>query len=62
MKVNISIKCVFTVLAQSAFNHVKSIISVLPNAVTVHHLNYNTISTTFSHQILRNMVMDFYLC
>ena len=50
----------YTVICTGAvcFNHVRSIISVLPNAATVPWLGYNAIST-FIHQILRNMTMDF---
>ena len=41
----------------ACFNHMTSIISVLPNAFMVPQLSYNAISTTFNHQMLHNMVI-----
>ena len=40
----------------------RSIITVPTNTVVMPQLRYNAISTTFSHQILHNIVRDFYLC
>ena len=63
-KVNISIKCVIIILCigTASFNHARSIIYVLPNAVTGPQCSYNAFSTTFSHQILSNIAMEFDLC
>ena len=50
----------------ASFNPVRSIISVLPNAVMVAQLSYNVISTTFKHHILLSgdgfwfMLTEFY--
>ena len=49
-------------IGTACFNHARSIIYVQPNAGTVPHLSYSAISATFNHQILPNVVMDFYIC